>query len=200
MDAEEVRRHLVAALADVEVGPRPELARRRPRRLWAGVWLGGAVLAAAAVVALATGLPGGEGPAPVGTPDAPVATDPSTPPATEAPTTDPSDTPAACPAIAPRELPDGSAPGPTRESVGMYVWGSGARQVSQLAGGTPFQPGDEARSVRSQRLGQVRLVLVGDDGVGEVAGMFSREQCQYTVWLPAGTRLEDAADFFARRY
>jgi hypothetical protein len=48
--------------------------------------------------------------------------------------------------------------------------------------------------------GEIRIMLVGDEGVGQVAAAFETEGCPYTVWLRAGTTIEEAQAFLAAAY
>lgn len=110
----------------------------------------------------------------------------------------PSSAPPSCDPIAPRRLPSGDGPGEgSRFKVdSQWSWGEGPDRVVQRAGDdalslleAPF-----AEVVRGQRFDS-RLILVGDEGVGEVAFAFRSDGCEYTVWLAPGTLLPVAREF-----
>ncbi|MCF6378107.1 hypothetical protein L2K70_10885 [Nocardioides KLBMP 9356] len=73
-------------------------------------------------------------------------------------------------------------------------WGTGQDAVFQ-------RPGEDvlglaatknAATITSDRLGEVRLIAVGDPPLGQIAAFFEVNGCDYTVWLDGS--MADAAD------
>lgn len=105
-----------------------------------------------------------------------------------------------CTPIPPRHLPDGTAAGsPRKGSEGLFIWGQGDNAVAQLVGADELNILTDSSAERlpgSRR--DVRLISVGDPGVGEIAFAFREGQCKYTVWLSAGTGLKSARKYATR--
>ena len=58
----------------------------------------------------------------------------------------------------------------------------------------------EVSATTTGSVGEIRIMLVGDEGVGQVAVAFESEGCPYTVWLRAGTTLDEARTYLAAAY
>lgn len=185
-------------------GEIPGLSRRPARGL---VWVGASAAALAIIVVPTVLWQGGDtGPSGSSTTSATTSVQPSTPvpPSTddtESPTTTPPD--AVCQPVEPRQLPSGSPIGQPadlgKNPGGASVsWGTGKDAVFQ-------RPGEDvlglagmqnATTITSDRLGEVRLTAVGDPPLGQIAAFFEVDGCAYTVWLDGS--MADTADEYLR--
>jgi hypothetical protein len=79
-------------------------------------------------------------------------------------------------------------------------WGSGADVVVLAVGAATAGRLDDLRDAPEAviRGNAGRVVMVGDEGVGEVALTWEEDGCPYTAWLPPGTLLVDALDYASR--
>lgn len=118
----------------------------------------------------------------------------------QSPTTvDPPASESQCSPLAPRRLLDGSPPGrATVNDFGEYQWGSGIAALRQLPGKDilGIMNADYLPTVTGERV-VAKVINVGDPGVGEVAALLMKDQCVYTIWLPAGTTVPQAERFVA---
>ena len=107
-----------------------------------------------------------------------------------------------CAVPVPAEMPGGERVGSgVLEMIGgrrTVRWGSGANAVVLAVGWDPLGslPASEPATVRGL---PGNIVLIGDEGVGEVALSWEEDGCPYTAWMGAGTTLELARDY-AERY
>jgi hypothetical protein len=109
-----------------------------------------------------------------------------------------------CQLIAPRVLPSGAAPGPSVVTVDRgavtQTWGIGAHRLVEATGafviGAPSAyPSAPPLTMRGQ---PAKAVVLGDEGIDELAIIWEEDGCPYTLWLPAGTRLAQAIEYAAR--
>ncbi len=116
-----------------------------------------------------------------------------------------------CLPVVPRLLPSGSPNdgagqrphGDEREGLTFWTWGAGADEVIEAAGTDAF-PVLDPRSLppaapnRMMIRGSDGAVLtIGDEGVGEVAIVWTERGCGYTIWLSPGTTTAAARSFAA---
>jgi hypothetical protein len=122
----------------------------------------------------------------------------------EVPAPDPVVARAECQLIAPRVLPSGAAPGPSVVTVDRgaitQTWGIGEHRLVEATGsfviGAPSAyPSAPPLTMRGQ---PAKAVVLGDEGIDELAIIWEEGGCPYTLWLPAGTRLADAIAYAAR--
>lgn len=177
---------------------------RRPAR--GLVWVG-ASAAALAIIVVPTVMwqTGDTGPTGSSTTSPTTSVQPSTPatPSTDIEPATPTPPDAVCQPFGPRRLPSGSPIGQPadlgKNPGGASVsWGTGQDAVFQ-------RPGEDvlglaamknATTVTSDRLGEVRLIAVGDPPLGQIAAFFRVDGCAYTVWLDGS--MADAADEYFR--
>lgn len=109
-----------------------------------------------------------------------------------------------CQLLAPRELPSGAVPGPSVVTVDRgavtQTWGVGDHRLVEATGafviGAPSAyPSAPPLTMRDQ---PAKAVVLGDEGIDELAIIWEEGGCPYTLWLPAGTRLADAISYAAR--
>jgi hypothetical protein len=109
-----------------------------------------------------------------------------------------------CQLLAPRELPSGAAPGPSVVTVDRgtvtQTWGIGDHRLVEATGmfviGAPSAyPSAPPLTMRGQ---PAKAVVLGDEGIDELAIIWEEGGCPYTLWLPAGTRLTQAIAYAAR--
>lgn len=110
-----------------------------------------------------------------------------------------------CEAIVPQALPSGAEAGvPSREADGRVSWGVGPDRVVEAV--NEFGVGDPATlgvppdsrqwvTVRGER---ALVVLIGDEGVGQIAISWRAGDCPYTIWLSPGHTLDDGLRYAAR--
>jgi hypothetical protein len=75
-------------------------------------------------------------------------------------------------------------------------------EVGQKAGQDVFGLLDASTvsATATGSVGEIRIMLVGDEGVGQVAAVFETQGCPYTVWLREGITIEEAQAFLAAAY
>lgn len=109
-----------------------------------------------------------------------------------------------CGVIPPSEVPSGLLAGPSiatvEEGIRFHQWGSGSDEVVQavgvaVRGPMSDMPPEPAVTVRGH---EARALLIGDEGISGAALVWEQDGCTYTVWLPAGTTLEEAVDYAGR--
>jgi hypothetical protein len=111
---------------------------------------------------------------------------------------------AACGIPAPTVMPSGRPPGfgvlTLLDGLRTVRWGSGADVVVLAVGAATAGRLDDLRDAPEAviRGNAGRVVMVGDEGVGEVGLTWEEDGCPYTAWLPPGTLLVDALDYASR--
>lgn len=125
----------------------------------------------------------------------------TTPLPTASQSTETSRVPTACAPEAPTRLLDGSPAGsarPVDASEQAYAWGRGHQSITQAVDEDTLGllNRDEATRVRGPEW-TAYAINVGDEGLGEVAFAFESGECKYTVWLPAGTTMDQTIDFIS---
>lgn len=110
-----------------------------------------------------------------------------------------------CVAIAPQALPSGAEAGaPRREADGRVSWGVGpdrvVEAVSEFGVGDPATLGvpPDSRQWVTVRGERALVVLIGEEGVGQIAISWRAGDCPYTIWLSPGHTLEDGLRYAAR--
>lgn len=110
---------------------------------------------------------------------------------------------APCSPLAPRVLPDGSDPGEAiplnaqAATDAQVAWGTGDNQVAEANGvdALGLLKSSDAGRVTGTRVGVIRYIAVG--GPGPMASAFQWNSCEYTVWLSASLRPEQAVAYLA---
>jgi hypothetical protein len=104
------------------------------------------------------------------------------------------------PAQTPMGLASGASRSELRDGVRYVQWSQGQDVVTLAVGtpviGTPAELGEmPATEVRGH---PARVVLIGDEGVEEVALVWQEGDCTYTAWLAPGTSVDAAIEYAAR--